>query len=192
MYNNLLGVICAYVPRYFPIFYKNDVICNVASYYMTIGYKKIFELACKKNNRKTVEYLLNRKKVGGMYKYELNLACRGGHIQIVQLMIEKGATDWGWGLAGACEGGHMQLVQMMIDKGATWWNEGLLCACYGGHIEIVKLMIEKGATCWDRGLKCACIGGHMEIVKLMIEKGANNWNWGLQSACEGGHMELVQ
>ncbi len=97
MYNNLLSVISAYVPKYFPIFYKNDVIYSVAPYYMSIGYKKIFKLACKKNDRKTVEYLLNRRKVEEMYRYELELACVGGHIEIVKLMIEKGATDLEYG-----------------------------------------------------------------------------------------------
>ncbi len=152
MYNNLLSVICSYVPHYFSVFYKNNVSCDVASYYMLIGYKKIFELACKKNDRKTVEYLLSRSEyVKNSYSNDLILAC---------------------------EGGHMELVQLMIEKGATNWDSGLKCACKGGHMEIVKLMIEKGANDWHKGFEGACKGGHMEIVKLMIEKGAKDWNWG--------------
>ncbi len=119
MYNNLVGVICSYVPRYFPVFYKNDIICNVAPYYMSVGYRKIFELACKKNDRKTVEYLLNRRNVHTGYYNELKIACKGGHIELVQLMIEKGATDWNWGLLGACRGGHMEIVKLMIEKDSS-------------------------------------------------------------------------
>jgi hypothetical protein len=39
-------------------------------------------------------------------------------------MIEKGARDWNLGLkyAYACEGGHLDLVQLMIEKGATNQN----------------------------------------------------------------------
>jgi len=33
-------------------------------------------------------------------------------------MIEKGANDWNWGLQGACEGGHYELAEWMIEKGA--------------------------------------------------------------------------
>jgi ankyrin repeat protein len=61
-------------------------------------------------------------------------------------MIDKGATDWDWGLQGACRGGHLSIAQLMIDKGATEWDAGLEDACYSGHLDLVQLMIEKGAT----------------------------------------------
>ena len=40
----------------------------------------------------------------------------------------------------------IDLVKLMIVKGAKNWNSGLIGACSGGYMEIVKLMIEKGAT----------------------------------------------
>ena len=46
----------------------------------------------------------------------------GGHMNIVQLMIECGANDWNSGLSGACEGGHIVIVQLMIERGATYCN----------------------------------------------------------------------
>jgi hypothetical protein len=61
-------------------------------------------------------------------------------------MIEKGATDWNWGLRNACLGGHLELAQLMTEKGARDWDEGLLGACEGGYLDLVQLMIEKGAT----------------------------------------------
>ena len=89
------------------------------------------------------------------WNYGLSGACRGGHMEIVLLMIEKGVVDnWDWGLRGACEGGHMRVVLLMIEKGATDWNWGLNYACYGGHMDTVLLMIEKGATDWNRGVHC--------------------------------------
>ena len=33
-------------------------------------------------------------------------------------MISKGANDWNYGLDGACEGGHKEIVNYMISKGA--------------------------------------------------------------------------
>ena len=117
---------------------------------------------------------------GGLYG-----ACEGGHMNIVNLMIEKGANYWNHGLYGACHGGHMNIVNLMIEKGANYWTNGLTNACRGGHINIVKLMIEKGANNWNNGLCGACEGGHIDIVNLMIEKGANNWNGGFTNACKG-------
>ena len=34
-------------------------------------------------------------------------------------MIENGSTDWNWGLKFACQYGHKEMVQLMIEKGAT-------------------------------------------------------------------------
>lgn len=43
-----------------------------------------------------------------------------GNMEIVQLMIEKGATDWDGGLEGACSGGIKSAVLLMIAKGADY------------------------------------------------------------------------
>jgi ankyrin repeat protein len=99
-------------------------------------------------------------------------ACRGGYIELVQFMIERGANDWNYGLWNACYGDHIEIVWLMIEKGAYDWNYGLLGACQSGHIELVQLMIEKGADDWNGGLMNACFGGHVELIRLMIEKGA--------------------
>ena len=76
----------------------------------------------------------------------LNASCLGGHRDLAEFMIEKGATYWNWGLQGACKGGHRDLAEWMIEKGATYWKWGLAGACIGGHRDLAELMIEKGAT----------------------------------------------
>jgi len=75
---------------------------------------------------------------------EFKNACKHGHI----LSIIHSDKSWNWdlGLSYACEGGHMEIVQLMIEKGATDWNWGLQYVCKNGHMEIVQLMIDKGAT----------------------------------------------
>ncbi len=100
-------------------------------------------------------------------------ACLGGYLNIVGLMISKGANDWNNGLSGACLGGHLPIIELMISKGVNNWNWGLYNACQGGHLPIVELMISKGANEWNNGLYHACLGGHVPIVGLMISKGAN-------------------
>ena len=71
--------------------------------------------------------------------------CRGGNIEIVKLMIEKGVNNWNRALYGACRGGNIEIVKLIIEKGANDWNWGLLGACYNRNIKIITLMIEKGA-----------------------------------------------
>jgi len=87
------------------------------------------------------------------------------------MMLQKGA-DVNYGLYGACQGGHLYLVNMMINKGANDWNWGLWRACEGGHLDLVNMMIQKGADNWNWGLYGACFGGHLDLIKLMLEKGA--------------------
>jgi len=41
------------------------------------------------------------------------------HVMVVILMIQKGVNNWNWGLRYACEGGHMEIVELLIQKGAT-------------------------------------------------------------------------
>jgi len=105
-------------------------------------------------------------------KLEFEKACEHGHLEIVKLMIDQGATNWNNGLYIACKYGHLEIVKLMIEQGATDWNTGLEGACYSGNIEIVKLMIEQGATDWNYGLYIAFREEHMEIIHLMINNGA--------------------
>jgi ankyrin repeat protein len=67
--------------------------------------------------------------------------CIGGNIDVVRLMISRGANNWNYGLYGACEGGHLELANLMISYGANNWDWGLEGACIGGHLELARLMI---------------------------------------------------
>ena len=123
-------------------------------------------------------------------------ACLGGphrkyHIELVLLMIKKGANDLGWGLYGACIMGHKEIVLLLIENKVHDWDFGLQGACRGGQKELALLMIENGANDFDWGLHFACEGGHIELVLLLNEKGANNWGEGLIGSCEGGQKELA-
>jgi len=48
----------------------------------------------------------------------LYFACQGGNMDIVNMMIQKGANDWNWGLWQACKDGHLDFVNTLIQKGA--------------------------------------------------------------------------
>ena len=113
-----------------------------------------------------IYYRFVKKYINLYTNRQLTKAAEGGHKDIVQLMIDKGANP-DRGLFGAAEGGHKDIVQMMIDKGADDWNEGLAAAAFGGHIDIVQMMINKGATDWDLGRLAASLKGHQDITELL-------------------------
>jgi hypothetical protein len=150
---------------------------------------KEFENACRQGDILSITKTKFNKK---WLNYGLHGACEGGPLELVDILIEKGATDWNNGLRGACKGGDPEIVRLMMERGADDWGDGVYKACQEGHLELVKLMIEKCANCWNYGLQGACEGGHLELVKLMIEKGANDWNRGLYTACRGGDFDIVK
>ena len=53
-----------------------------------------------------------------MSLYEL---CKSGDSKAVHQAIHNGASDWNWGLRGACRGGHKDLVLLMVQYGAKDW-----------------------------------------------------------------------
>ena len=44
---------------------------------------------------------------------------------------------------GAAKGGHQDLVDFFISKGASDWNLGLRCAAKGGHKDLIDFFKAK-------------------------------------------------
>ena len=120
----------------------------------------------------------------------LFFACFYGHLDIVRLLVEKGADkdkapDHGaTPLFVACQNGHLDVVQVLVEKGADMdktMNDGattLFIACFYGHLEVVRLLVENGAD-MDKArndgptpLHVARRTGSTEIVALLEQAGA--------------------
>ena len=62
-------------------------------------------------------------------------ACKRGYHDLIHFVIfNRNNCNWNHGLKGACKGGHIDLANLMILKGANNWNLGLSVAKRGGHI----------------------------------------------------------
>jgi hypothetical protein len=127
----------------------------------------------------------------------------------------------------ACKGGNIEIVQLVINQGTVKdpptqfnWNIGMQHACEGmgnciniestEHWKIIKLLINKRAEAgenpptqfgWSCGAIGACFGGNMQLVQFMIDQVTKenpptnfDWDWDylMQAACSGGNMEIVQ
>ncbi|KAJ7476778.1 ankyrin repeat domain-containing protein [Mycena latifolia] len=143
-------------------------------------------------------------------------ASSNGHIHLVQLLIDAGATinsrdvHCGNALNVASLNGHKSVVQLLIEKGADvnaqegFYGNALQAASLNGHKSVVQLLIEKGVDVNAQGgyygnaLQAASINGHKPVVQLLIKKDADvnaqggNYGNALQAASENGHESVVQ
>lgn len=125
----------------------------------------------------------------------LQAAAGGGHLEVAQLLIDKGAnintviSQYGrTAFQAAAEGGNLEVVQFLLDKGARintraakfHGRTALQAAAGNGHLEVVKLLLGKGndvnapagRSSRRTALQAAAEGGHLDVVKLLLVRGA--------------------
>ncbi|KAJ5712190.1 hypothetical protein N7493_008658 [Penicillium malachiteum] len=200
---------------WFPIFWKSiETYVNPPS--MTA-----LHLASFNGHEREVEFLLslgendiNSRDDRGTYP--VILASLNGYVNVVQLLVEKGAEInaqggfYGNALQAASSEGHDKVVQLLVEKGAEINAQGgrygnaLQAASYRGHDKVVQLLVEKGAeiNAQDEGygnaLQAASSEGHDKVVQLLVEKGAEinaqggRYGNALQAASSEGHDKVVQ
>lgn len=131
-------------------------------------------------------------------------ACRGGHIEIVNYLIDEyhhgcggiygrdeGLKTWGPGLYEACSGGHIAIAKLALSRGATNINSCMYTACIYNQIEAAKLMIAHGATNFNDCMFGAIHHGNFDVVKLMIAHGATDLYEGFIDASTAGFDEIA-
>ncbi|CZR67067.1 uncharacterized protein PAC_16966 [Phialocephala subalpina] len=168
----------------------------------------------KRNDGRVRRYwLMSEDRYGRTPLYRASM---NGHIEVVKLLLEKGANvnaaieDGSTPLHRASMNGHLESVKLLLEKGAnvnTATKDGstpLHRASYNGHLESVQLLLEKGANvnaATEDGLTPlhqASYNGHLESVKLLLEKGADvnaatrYRSTPLHRASYNGHLETVQ
>ena len=110
----------------------------------------------------------------------------------------------------AAKNGHMDIVRLLLDKGAKpnisddYGESPLKAAAFEGYIEVVKLLIDRGADPnmiddnRDSALHDAARMGHNDIIQLLLDIGANpniSNRWGdkpLHNAARHGNFSIVQ
>jgi ankyrin repeat protein len=118
--------------------------------------------------------------------YPLKLAARGGHIEIVRLLLNSGAN---------------------IEYEPNGFNTVLQEVAKKGNLDIVELLVERGAVVnpprqmasGATALQYAAIQGHLSVAKFLIERGADinapaaksYGRTALEGAAENGRLDLV-
>jgi ankyrin repeat protein len=129
-----------------------------------------------------------------MRKRPLAVAAHHGHLEVVRLLIERGANisatgEWrNTALHYAAIMGYEEVVALLLDNGAHANSRNqhgitpLVLACHNGHLGVVRLLIQHMGSQWldDRGnasgqtaLHYAAHGGHEELLRFLLLAGAD-------------------
>ena len=88
------------------------------------------------------EYFYKNSSVN-VYDAALYHAAFTGRMDIVKLMLDKGATNLNLATDGACLGGHADMVKFFTDKGVTNFGRSFITAAWCGNLNIVQLLMGK-------------------------------------------------
>jgi ankyrin repeat protein len=116
-----------------------------------------------------------------------------GNLDLVNQLIQAGATDVTTALSRAAFDGHQDVVRALLRRDHVNPNPALESAAYGGHIDIIRDLLAAGATAVNPALIGAAIGDHLDAVKLLVSAGANNFDdvfETLQSGSIGSRPEI--
>mmetsp|Transcript_10078 Transcript_10078/g.24362 ORF Transcript_10078/g.24362 Transcript_10078/m.24362 type:complete len:332 (+) Transcript_10078:82-1077(+) len=124
----------------------------------------------------------------------LTCASLYGHIEVVRLLIEIGASvdlpnicrnskrSLKTPLMFASENGHAEIVRCLVEAGASLnrshGKAALVNACKLGHVEVVRVLVEAKAdintvVLDTTPLMCASVRGHIEVVQCLVDARAD-------------------
>lgn len=182
---------------------------------------KVLLLAAQTGNASAVETLLHRPIDPNAVTDELrhtplHLACKGGHLEVVSLLLEaagdtekcecKGNTA----LHEACVLRDVEVARLLlqaraaVNKRGLFGNTPLHLACQAKHPDMATLLLEFRAdkdvvNCHnDTPLHEACAAGHTEVARALIEARAAIDVAGrfgftpLLAACKHGRREAAR
>ncbi|MEK6981409.1 MAG: ankyrin repeat domain-containing protein [Candidatus Micrarchaeota archaeon] len=132
-------------------------------------------------------------RINGAGATALIYAAYMGYIDIVKLLLEKGADrtlkakqDWG-PLICAADNGHLELVKFFVERGVYKVDEKdecgqtpLMMACNKNHLEIIRFLVDHGSNVNEKSnvsktpLMTAVMGdASIPVFELLLSKGAN-------------------
>uniref|UniRef100_A0A6P7FQE1 Protein fem-1 homolog CG6966-like n=1 Tax=Diabrotica virgifera virgifera TaxID=50390 RepID=A0A6P7FQE1_DIAVI len=167
---------------------KNSEEIKESVIFFKIDYHKEIYLHCNKG-KDEVSMLVAAKTSGAT---PLVIACRNGHYDVAEYLIEK------------CHADIEQPGSVMFDGETIEGAPPLWCAAAAGHLDIVVLLIRYGAKVNtttrtnSTPLRAACFDGHMDIVLYLVQHGADievanrHGHTCLMIACYKGHINIAK
>jgi ankyrin repeat protein len=139
------------------------------------------------------------------YENALCAAASNGHEPV--LLLAQGAdvnSQGGAPLCAASKGGHVQMVTLLIKRGAKDFNRALLAACCQGRREVAEILLKEGAQANSRSetggsaLQQASNWDDEQLIKLLLDCDAKvnsqseSYPCALYKASWKGHERVVK
>ena len=149
------------------------------------------------------------------YVTPLMLASVKGHLEIIKLLIEKGADldlmtneksykeNSASALMKAVETKKIEVVKLLLELGAEVDRKNrnrtsaLITACKQGSAEIVKSLLSHGADPNDEKYYCSPLlivvkNGNVKVADILLKNGAKIVFSSLYEACRNGNINIVK
>ena len=117
---------------------------------------------------------------GAFYGNALYSACKGGHLQVAEALLDAGGTLTVWhrneALSHAASRGRTACCELLLDRGADihhggGFGETLCWAASHGHLETVAFLLNRGADAWSEpAMRCATEEHHDAVVALLLAR----------------------
>ncbi|KAK2800668.1 hypothetical protein FQN50_008052 [Emmonsiellopsis sp. PD_5] len=88
---------------------------------------------------------------------------------------------------------HMDVVRLLLERGANANNATLIRAAEDGNLPLVQLFLDSGADLFATSAQrayafhAACVGGNLSVVQLLLDSGADPY-----ARCEGPFVTALQ
>lgn len=158
-------------------------------------YPKVVRVAAKHNHRNILAYIF--ELVGDQASYlsqALEGATEGGHLDLVEYFLEKGAERSEDSFYYAAKNGSPEILKFFDFQTVEQKRVRLEGASSGGHLDLVKLILreDRKVVSIENGLLAAANRGHLEVVSLFVEYGAKNLLLPIREAAKKGHLPVVK
>lgn len=124
----------------------------------------------------------------------ITIAARNGDLELVEYLVQAGATNLDDALEDAAESGHPDVVKYLIRAGGQNLDAVLDYAAQEGHLDIVRYAVEAGVTDLEKAFDTAVTNGYPDVVQFLIDHAGNDLDLdaALTTAIMSGEAKMVE
>ena len=135
---------------------------------------------------------LESKKMLDITNNTVICAARGGNIQVMKYLLEKGAKLDAKSLQTAIDNGQLEMAKWMLENGCSLENISIKTAAGKGYLKIVKWALENRCKYEANAALSAVNSGQLRVVEYLHTNGFELHEKCFIVALEIGHLNIVQ